>query len=135
VLSNRGEGSVSARPNGALPAAPRAPTPAPTEAVAAWIPVAKLREKPRPPSLDTALRQNYPPQHRRSGTAGSASVELTLSERGSVLNARVSSESAAGFGEACRQTLLPSRWSAPLDQAGRAVKTRVTYRCKFTVGG
>lgn len=109
----------------AAPVAPAAPS---------WVPVANLSQKPRPPRLDGALRGNYPSEYRRSGTAGDASVELILSETGSVASARVTHESAPGFGEACKRTLLPSVWSAPLDASGRAVKTRVTYRCKFTVG-
>jgi hypothetical protein len=45
----------------------------------------------------------------------------------------VVSESAPGFADACRKTLLGSRWSEPLDREGRAVSTRLTYRCRFEV--
>lgn len=133
VLSNVAAPTATAPRPAATPspppkAAPLAPT-APS-----WVPVANLSQKPRPPRLDGALRGNYPSEYRRSGTAGDASVELMLSETGSVASARVTHESAPGFGEACKRTLLPSVWSAPLDASGRAVKTRVTYRCKFTIG-
>jgi outer membrane biosynthesis protein TonB len=134
VLSNLGSVQPLSRPAVAThpAAAPHASKPVPK--VQTWVPVANLSQKPRPPALDRALRNHYPSEHKRSGTPGEASVELTLSEAGTVESAAVTRESAPGFGEACRLTLLPSRWSAPLDQAGRAVKTRVTYRCKFTVG-
>jgi TonB family protein len=133
VLSN-----VNAAPTRSLPSlTPALPAVAPKPVVMgapAWVPMADLSQKPQPPALDTSLLRNYPAEHRRNGTPGDASVELMLSENGSVASARVTRESAPGFGDACRRTLLPSRWSPPLDRSGRAVKTRVTYRCRFTVG-
>ena len=43
------------------------------------------------------------------------------------------SESAAGFAEACRKTLVGGRWSEPLDRDGQPVSTRLTYRCRFQI--
>jgi TonB family protein len=99
-------------------------------------PFAKLSDlsrKPRAPSLDAALRQNYPPDLRRRGTEGQAEVRVVIDGGGRVEEIAVLSESAPGFAEACRKTLLGSRWSEPLDHDGRAVSTRLTYRCRFEV--
>jgi hypothetical protein len=132
VLSNVGftEPLASTRP---APAKPSLPEP-PSAAENPWVSLGDLSEKPKPPTLDGALERNYPPQHKRNGVAGDATVTLTLSEAGLVISATLVAESAPGFGSACRQTLLGSRWSSPRDQAGRQVRTRLTYRCKFTVG-
>jgi protein TonB len=99
-------------------------------------PIAKLSDlsrKPRAPSLDAALRQHYPPDLRRRGTEGQAEVRVVIDGRGRVDEITVLSESAPGFADACRKTLLGSRWSEPLDREGRAVSTRLTYRCRFEV--
>ena len=100
------------------------------------VPLAKLSDlsrKPKAPSLDAALRDNYPPDLRRRGTEGQAEVRVVIDGRGRVGEVAVLSESAPGFAEACRRTLLGSRWSEPLDREGRAVSTRLTYRCRFEV--
>jgi hypothetical protein len=52
---------------------------------------------------------------------------------GVIRNARVRSESSAGFGSACRRTLLGSRWSAPRDKNGSAVATEIVYTCHFEI--
>jgi TonB family protein len=99
-------------------------------------PLAKLSDlsrKPRAPSLDAALRQNYPLELRRRGTEGQAEVRVVIDRRGRVGEIAVVSESAAGFAEACRRTLVGSRWSEPLDGAGQPVSTRLTYRCRFEI--
>jgi TonB family protein len=99
-------------------------------------PLAKLSDlsrKPRPPSLDAALRQNYPAELRRRGTEGQAEVRVVIDPRGEVGEVAVVSESAAGFADACRRTLVASRWSEPLDREGQAVSTRLTYRCRFEI--
>ena len=45
----------------------------------------------------------------------------------------VVSETAAGFGRACRDTLTGSRWTPPLDRDGHAVTTVIHYTCRFEV--
>lgn len=118
-------------------ASPLAETPrAPAAAAHAPAPLANLSDlsrKPKAPPLDAALRQNYPAELRRRGTEGQAEVRVVLDARGRVREVAVVSESATGFAEACRKTLIGSRWSEPLDQQGRAVSTRLTYRCRFQI--
>lgn len=93
-----------------------------------------LSRKPRPPSLDAALRRHYPADHRRSGVEGQAEVRVLVTAAGRVGRADVVSESAAGFGRACQETLLGTQWSAPVSQDGKSVNTLLTYRCRFKVG-
>jgi hypothetical protein len=52
---------------------------------------------------------------------------------GDVRELSLIAESAPGFGEACRQILRGSRWSAPLDRGGQPVSTFVQYTCRFEV--
>jgi outer membrane biosynthesis protein TonB len=99
-------------------------------------PLAKLSDlsrKPMAPSLNAALRQNYPPELRRRGMEGQAEVRVVIDRRGRVGELAVVSETANGFAEACRRTLLGSTWSEPLDREGRPVSTRLTYRCRFQI--
>lgn len=125
---------------GALAIASRLP-PAPPAAVPGaslprGAPLAKLSDlsrKPRAPSLDAALRQNYPVEQRRRGTEGHAEVRVVIDRLGRVGEILVLSESAPGFADACRKTLLGSRWSEPLDREGQPVSTRLTYRCRFAI--
>jgi TonB family protein len=111
--------------------APRAPVPPLRGA-----PLAKLSDlsrKPKAPPLDAALRDNYPAELRRRGKEGQAEVRVVIDPRGRVGAIAIVSESAVGFAEACRKTLLGSRWSEPLDREGRPVSTRLTYRCRFQI--
>lgn len=105
----------------------KAPEPPPA------IPLASLSKKPTPPDLGGALKQNYPPDARRQGRAGEAKVQARVEPSGSIGFAKVSFESEDGFGAACRKTLLASKWTAPLDRAGKPVATWVSYRCKFRI--
>jgi protein TonB len=116
----------------ALPAAPPKVVGAP-RASASLAKLSDLSRKPRAPSLDAALRQNYPAELRRRGTEGQAEVRVVIDPRGRVGEIAVLSESATGFAEACRRTLLGSRWSEPLDRGGNPVSTRLTYRCRFQI--
>lgn len=136
TLSNAGTMAIGG-PSGARPtigekarSGPTSVTPTTAPPVAA---LADLSRKPQAPALDQALREHYPPAHRRTGTPGKASVRVLLSAQGRVLQARITTESAPGFGAACRKTLLRSQWSAPIDTHGRAVRTKLTYRCIFTI--
>lgn len=137
TLSNAGSMSISGAAGGRRIIGERArsgPTPTVVNAAPPVAALSDLSQKPQAPPLDQALRDHYPPAHRRSGTAGKASVRVLLSAQGRVLQARIVAESASGFGAACQKTLLRSQWSAPIDAQGRAVRTELTYRCVFTVG-
>ncbi|MCA9593143.1 MAG: energy transducer TonB [Myxococcales bacterium] len=98
-----------------------------------WVALRDLSARPRPPSLDGALRANYPAGARAQGIGGSATVRARISAAGLAGAVRVASESFPGFGQACRRTLLGSRWTPPLDADGHAVATEIVYRCRFVV--
>jgi TonB family protein len=111
---------------------PRVTAP-PARASAPLAKLSDLSRKPRAPALDAALRQNYPAELRRRGTEGQAEVRVVIDPRGRVGEIAIVSESAAGFADACRKTLIGSRWSEPLDRDGQPVSTRLTYRCRFQI--
>jgi protein TonB len=117
------------RPEVVAPVVPTAAAPAGPPLVA----LADLSEKPLAPVLGEALRQNYPTEARRRGLGGSATVEARVDPDGRIRSARLVTESFAGFGDACRKTLVGSRWSAPKDRSGRAVSTAIRYTCRFLV--
>ena len=94
-------------------------------------PLAQLSRKPSPPPLAEALERHYPVAARRLGRSGEALVRARIESNGWLSEAQVKSESAEGFGAACRQALVNSRWTGPLDRDGRPVATYITYRCKF----
>jgi outer membrane biosynthesis protein TonB len=106
----------------------QAPRPAPSV-----VPASNLSERPAPPALDAALRRNYPDAARRSAIEGSAVTIVRIERDGAVRSVRVVSETEPGFGAACRQTLLASRWSTAKDLHGHAVATEVRYTCRFKV--
>ncbi|HEY5281349.1 MAG TPA: TonB family protein [Polyangia bacterium] len=103
------------------------PAPAPV------VPVADLSRLPEAPRLEDALERNYPAEARQSGLAGKAVVRARITPEGSVRDLLVVSETAAGFGRACRDTLTGSRWTPPLDRDGHAVATVINYTCRFEV--
>jgi TonB family protein len=115
---------------GASTAASPAPSAAQTPAL---VDASDLSARPTPPSLAGLLRENYPEQARQRGLRGSASLRARIDADGVIRNLRVLSESSAGFGSACRRTVLGSRWSAPRDKNGRAVATEIVYTCHFEV--
>lgn len=125
------KGAFGAGPSRSVAPKPLAATPA--VAASATIPLAQLSRKPAPPALGAALKRNYPARARQQGQGGEAKVRARIEPSGEVRAVSIGSETAAGFGDACRRTLLASRWTAPLDDAGRPVATWVTYRCKFRV--
>jgi outer membrane biosynthesis protein TonB len=94
-------------------------------------PLAQLSRKPVPPPLADALERHYPVAARRLGRSGEALVRARIESNGLLSEAQLKSETAQGFGAACRQALLASRWTGPLDRDGRPVATYITYRCKF----
>jgi TonB family protein len=97
------------------------------------VAVADLSRPPEAPRLEDALERNYPTQARQSGQAGKAVVRARITAEGNVRDLLVVSETAAGFGRACRDTLTGSRWTPPLDRDGRAVATVINYTCRFEV--
>lgn len=112
-----------------------APEPVPVN-VRQALPFAKvgdLSRKPRAPSLDARLRQHYPAELRRRGVSGQAEVRVLIDAHGDVEALELVSESVAGFGSACEQTLRDSVWSVPLDRDGDPVRTRISYRCRFEI--
>jgi periplasmic protein TonB len=112
---------------------PSAERGAPLRPSARLAKLSDLSRKPVAPSLDAALRHNYPAELRRRGMEGQAEVRVVIDPRGRVGELAVVSETASGFAEACKRTLLGSTWSEPLDSEGRPVSTRLTYRCRFQI--
>jgi TonB family protein len=112
--------------------ASRAPS-RPAAADPAVVPLASLSRRPVPPRLDSVLRSHYPADARQRGLSGVAVVRARIETDGRVRIASVLSESYAGFGEACRRTLLGSDWLPSQDRVGRPVATEVSYTCHFKV--
>ncbi len=109
---------------------PRRPAKAATPAL---VPVTDLSQRPTPPPLGGKLTSHYPPDAKRRGEEGIAVVLARIEADGRIRIASVASESGLGFGEACRQTVIGSVWSPPLDAQGRAVATQIQYTCQFRV--
>ena len=99
----------------------------------AAVPLKELSRQPKPPSLGAALKRNYPKTARQQGLSGEAKVRARIDASGAIVAAKLVLESSSGFGEACRKTLLGSRWSAPLDKRGKPVPTWISYRCRFRI--
>lgn len=97
------------------------------------VPLGDLTRAPRAPDLNGVLERYYPREARLQGIEGRAVVRARIKPDGSVDRIRVVSESEGGFGQACRQTLDGSRWSAPIDRNGRPVATEISYTCRFEV--
>lgn len=140
TLTNDGAGGGWSVPAGGKPAPSEvrgrpAPAVKPPPALPAVVAASDLSRRPAPPALDGALVRNYPPELRHRGIGGVAVVRVRIERDGSVRSVTVASESEPGFGEACRRTVLGSRWVAPLDRAGRPAVTIVNYTCRFRVDG
>lgn len=129
------DGPIAAIRTARAPAPPAPPSarPAPARVETPVLALSDLSEKPVAPDLGAILRQHYPADARTRGIGGSASVEARIDADGRVRSVTVASETFAGFGEACKKTLVGSRWSAPRDRDGRAVATRIRYTCRFVV--
>jgi periplasmic protein TonB len=106
------------------------PSPLKTAPVVA---LASLSRPPEPPDLNAALERHYPEAARKAGTPGQAVLKARITPEGQVRDLVVVSQSAAGFGDACRATLRESSWSPPLDRDGQPVATFITYTCRFEV--
>ena len=84
------------------------PSPAKTAPVVA---LASLSRPPAPPDLNDALERHYPEAARKQGTPGQAVLKARITAEGQVRDLVVVSQSAPGFGDACRATLRESTWS------------------------
>jgi TonB family protein len=106
--------------------------PSPAKA-APVVALASLSRPPSPPDLNDALERNYPEAARKQGAPGQAVLKARITPEGQVRDMVVVSQSAAGFGDACRATLRESTWSPPLDKDGQPVATFISYTCRFEV--
>jgi outer membrane biosynthesis protein TonB len=145
TLTNDGDGAAwaSAVGNGATMrgpvGAPRAKVtarevaaPAPA-AASAIVPLASLSRPPAPPDLAGMLERHYPEAARKNGQSGQAVLKARILPDGHARELVVVSESALGFGDACRATLRDSVWTPPLDRDGQPVATLINYTCRFEV--
>lgn len=97
------------------------------------VPLADLRQPPRPPELQDALARQYPADARRDGTAGQAQVRARVRPDGNLDRIRIVVASAPSFGDACRRVLEGSRWSPPVGRDGEPCATEIRYVCRFEV--
>jgi TonB family protein len=109
-----------------------ASAPSPVNA-APVVALASLSRPPAPPDLNDALERHYPETARKQGTPGQAVLKARITALGQVRDMVVVSQSAPGFGDACRATLRESKWRPPLDKDGQPVATFVSYTCRFEV--
>jgi len=92
-----------------------------------------LSRLPEAPDLREKLARAYPAEARLRGLEGKAVVRARIMPDGRVRELALLSESAAGFGAACEETLRGSGWSPPLDRQGAQVSTFINYTCRFNV--
>lgn len=97
------------------------------------LPLSKLSRRPVPPSLEAALERNYPREARGLGKSGEAKVQARVEASGEIRSASIVFATSPDFGDACRRTLVGTRWSTPLDGNGKPAATSIYYRCKFRV--
>lgn len=116
------------RPGAAAPA--RAASPPDNIAI---TPLASLSRPPTPPDLNATLEAHYPAEARRQGLAGRAVLRARIAADGHTRDLVLLTQTADGFGDACRAVLREAIWTAPLDRSGRPVSTVVTYTCNFDV--
>jgi TonB family protein len=92
-----------------------------------------LSRTPIAPDLSDKLAAAYPPEARAKGIEGKAVVKARITSEGQARDLAVVSETAPGFGAACKATLHASVWTPPLDRNGQAVSTVINYTCRFKV--
>ena len=126
-------GSIGLGSSVAPPAPLAAVTPVLAPLQPALIAVRDLSERPKPPSLASVLRQNFPDDARRRGLSGTAKVRARIDADGVIRGVSVVSETSPGFGPACQRTVKGSHWSTPRDKNGGAVATEIVYTCHFEV--
>lgn len=94
---------------------------------------ADLSRPPEAPDLTGALERLYPPEARRNGMSGRAVVRAIVLPDGRLRDLSVVSATAPAFGDACRQALRASVWTAPVSRDGKPAATAVAYTCRFEV--
>jgi TonB family protein len=92
-----------------------------------------LSRTPVAPDLVDKLAAAYPSEARAKGIAGKAVVKARVTSDGQVRDLIVVSETAPGFGAACKTTLHGSEWTPPIDRNGQAVSTVINYTCRFKI--
>jgi TonB family protein len=92
-----------------------------------------LSRTPVAPDLSDKLAAAYPSDARAKGIEGKAVVRARITPDGQVRDLAVVSETAPGFGAACKATLRVSEWTPPIDRDGHAVSTVINYTCRFNV--
>ena len=99
------------------------------------VDVGDLSRQPIPPSLKRKLEKLYPKKARQQGIEGEAVLRLQIAPDGLPAKIRLISEDPAGYelGQACIKTLKGEKWKPPIDEDGKPVTTRVTYRCGFEI--
>lgn len=99
------------------------------------VEVGDLSRQPIPPSLKQKLEKLYPKKARQEGVEGEAVLRLQVGPDGLPSKIRIVSEDPAGYelGRSCVKALQGERWKPPFDKEGKAVTTRVTYRCGFEI--
>jgi len=99
------------------------------------VDVGDLSRQPIPPSLKRKLEKLYPKKARQEGIEGEVVIRLQIAPDGLPAKIRLISEDPAGYelGQACIKTLRGEKWQPPIDKAGKAVTSRVTYRCGFEI--
>jgi TonB family protein len=99
------------------------------------VDVGDLSRQPIPPSLKRKLEKLYPKKAHQEGIEGEAVLRLQIAPDGFPAKIRIISEDPTGYelGRACMKTLQGEQWKPPLDQDGKPVTTRITYRCGFEI--
>jgi len=99
------------------------------------VDVGDLSRQPIPPSLKAKLEKLYPKKARQEGVEGKADARLYVGPNGLPVKIRILSEDPPGygFGEACKKALQGEEWKPPIDEDGKPVTTRVTFRCGFEI--
>ena len=99
------------------------------------VDVGDLSRQPIPPSLKRKLEKLYPKKARQEGIEGEAVLRLQIAPDGLPAKVRIISEDPTGYelGQACMKALQGEAWKPPIDKTGKAVTTRITYRCGFEI--
>ena len=104
----------------------------------AIVAVADLSSRPSPPTAayDAYLAKNYPAEARSRGVSGAAVLSLVIGADGKPRSIRVRRErpEGYGFGEICAAMFRTGpAWSPPRDDSGKAVATRISFECEFSL--
>lgn len=88
---------------------------------------------PLPPaSLAEGITEHAPRDQAGQRLAGSARLELTITADGQVGESVVSAQTAAPFGDACRDLVTRhGPWTPARDEHGNPVSVRIPFKCEF----